>query len=165
MQKNIPHIPSLLPLLYTMRFMKSSRQTNFHSFLQYLFKLNMILQNFMTILILSDNSSDDFVAIDHLSFSNFLPAPFALRRSARLSSSPLSAYDKKEAILQSLPFSYVPIYFSVMIFLRSAMTLFISPPSSSIFVTFSHELMIVEWSRLKASPMRGRDKLVISRVR
>lgn len=31
MQKNFQHIPSLLPLLYTMPDMKSSHQTNFEN--------------------------------------------------------------------------------------------------------------------------------------
>ena len=56
-------------------------------------------------------------------------------------------------------------YFSVMIFLRSAMALFICVLLSSSCVTLSQELMIVEWSRLNASPMRGRLMFVISRVR
>ena len=56
-------------------------------------------------------------------------------------------------------------YFSVIIFFRSAIVLFISEEVSSSLVTLSQELMIVEWSRPKASPMRGRLRPVISRVR
>ena len=45
------------------------------------------------------------------------------------------------------------------------MALFICVLLSSSCVTLSQELMIVEWSRLNASPMRGRLMFVISRVR
>ena len=56
-------------------------------------------------------------------------------------------------------------YFSEMIFLRSVIVAFMLGSLSSMPAIFSQELMIVEWSRPKASPMRGRLMPVISRVR
>ena len=59
----------------------------------------------------------------------------------------------------------VKSHFSEIIFLRSATAARVTGEDSTCLLILSQELMMVEWSRPKASPMRGRLRLVISRVR
>lgn len=49
MQKKSRHIPSLLPLLYTMHLPKSSHQTTFHPFFKTLYKPPQLFRHNLTI--------------------------------------------------------------------------------------------------------------------